>query len=136
MTRNAASAAFLEGLMNHEAMPQPLGAWCRETLDCGVGGTLNRLALAAALEGCCGIPPVHRETRNDPAQAALLLARLALESLHHWWPKAYRAAQLARVEAAAGQGQTARVLGCWCIWNATERAKRRADAAVSQLEAA
>jgi len=124
MARNAASTPYLEGLTRNETMPQPLGEWVRAELEFGVHGTLNRLALAAALEGCAGIPAAHRETKGDPADRALWLAGSALESLHHWWKKDHRAALLDACRVAATKGQTAGLLRCWCTWRATERAKR------------
>lgn len=123
MARNAAATSFLEGLTRNERMPQPLGEWVRTEIECGLS-TLERLALAAALEGCCGIPNAHRETKQPPEDRALWLALTALESLHHWWDKAKRAELKALVSDPAAFAPC-RLLRCWCMWRATERAKRR-----------
>ena len=124
MARNAAATPYLETLARHEMMPQPVGEWVLAEIEFGLHGTLNRLALAATLEGCCGIPNVHRETKGEPADRVLMLCRLALESLHHWWDQERRAALFAACRVAAEKGQVAGLLRCWCTWRATERDKR------------
>jgi hypothetical protein len=122
---------FLTTLSRHESMPQPLGEWVLNELDCGLGNVLNRLALAAALEGCCGIPNVHRATKQVPASAALVLAREALAGLHHWWATDKRDRLLQLAKEAALEGQTVRLLQCWCHWRQVERANRKQDASIS-----
>lgn len=129
------STKFLEDLTRHEDMPQPLGEWVRNELDCGLGPTLDRLALCVTLEATCGIPPLYRRVKTDPSNAALRLAREALARLHHWWDGEVREAHLTKLKAAAEAGELTRLLGCWCSYRRTQRLKEAADAEPKSIAA-
>ena len=125
MPRNAASTRFLDDLARNEAMPHPLAGYVLYERECGLSED-ERLLLAAALEGCCGIPAAHRETTTSPPVAAYALASgMLIGNTRRWSIQ-----EVSRYTARLGQLETpAELLHAWCVLRATHRAKERQEAA-------
>ena len=122
---------FMDDLLRHEYMPQPLGPWLAAELEYGISAD-ERLLLAVALEGLLGIAPAHRETpqRVAPVIAAAKLADSTLIGNTRCWSiqqVVTYTARLAKTDGIDGY------LRAWCTLRITHRALEKAAAAERQL---
>lgn len=122
----------VEALARHEAVPADLCENILEEILCALTG--SQLGwLYAALEGVCRIPGQHRRTHEAADKAARALALGALGLLQLWWDADRRAGLAAKL---TGCYDPEKLLRVWVTYRATERHKRKEEAASRQLQAA